>query len=211
MSERTGAKRGFTLIEMLVVIGIITVLIGVSIGGYAKMTKSAERAKVQELVSNAATALTAYFQAEGAWPKRIQNGNGRLDKDQALVIARGYLSMSTDASDSRNAKKLTGVDRFGVVTPWAQAVIRKLGVSATESSMVTGSSTVQDHILYYSVDLDGDGVISGSELRNLEGVEQIRATAAVWSCNAKGESPNDYAKGRKGDFVYSFTYGQTQK
>ena len=59
---------------MLVVIGIIAILIGASIGGYSSMTKSAERAKAQELVSNVATALTAMFQEEGVWPKRLING-----------------------------------------------------------------------------------------------------------------------------------------
>ena len=57
-----GTRAGFTLIEMLVVIGIITVLIGASLGGYTAMTRSAERAKCQELVANTATALTALFQ-----------------------------------------------------------------------------------------------------------------------------------------------------
>ena len=50
-------KKGFTLIEMLVVIGIIAVLVGASIGGFSAMTRTAERAKCQELVSNVATVL----------------------------------------------------------------------------------------------------------------------------------------------------------
>ena len=59
-------KRGFTLIEMLAVIGIIAVLMAALIGGYAGVTKAAEKKKCQELVSNVATALTALFQNDGA-------------------------------------------------------------------------------------------------------------------------------------------------
>jgi prepilin-type N-terminal cleavage/methylation domain-containing protein len=66
-------KKGFTLIEMLVVIGIIAVLVGASIGGFSAMTKSAENTKCQELVSNTATALTAMFQDTGVWPQRLAN------------------------------------------------------------------------------------------------------------------------------------------
>lgn len=205
-------KKGFTLIEILVVIGIIMVLIGVTVGGYSKMTKSAEKAKVQELVSNAATALTAYFQTEGSWPKRIQNGDGRLDENQALVIARGYISMTTDSPNNpKAASKLMGLDRFGLVTPWAQARIKNLGTSATLDSLVTGESTVRDHILYYAVDLDGNGLIEGKELQNISGIEFIRATAAVWCCGKDGKYDEDYARGRRRDHVYSWSYGQTQK
>ena len=50
-------KSGFTLVEMLVVIGIIAILAAASMVGYSKVVKSARRAKNQELVSNAATAL----------------------------------------------------------------------------------------------------------------------------------------------------------
>ena len=62
-------KAGFTLMEMLVVIGIISVLMGVAVAGFGGMTKRAQRAKTQELVSNAATALTMIFQEKKSWPK----------------------------------------------------------------------------------------------------------------------------------------------
>ena len=82
-------KKGFTLIEMLVVLGIIAVLIGASIGGYSAMVKSAERARCQELVSNVSTALTALFQNEGSWPKRLaEQGatDGKLDERAAYAL-----------------------------------------------------------------------------------------------------------------------------
>ena len=85
---------------MLVVIGIIAVLVGASIGGFSAMTRTAEKAKCQELVSNVATALTVMFQQEGAWPRALaQNGasDGRLDAKSAYaLVAKGrtYLSLS---------------------------------------------------------------------------------------------------------------------
>ena len=61
-------KKGFTLIEMLVVVGIIAILMGASIAGFSKMTKTAEKAKCQELVRNTATAMAAIFNRDGFWP-----------------------------------------------------------------------------------------------------------------------------------------------
>ena len=84
---------GFTLVEMLVVVGIISVLIAVGVGTYSSVTKTAEKAKCQELVSNVATALTALYQQEGAWPRRIATQgatDGKLDKDVAsALVANG--------------------------------------------------------------------------------------------------------------------------
>nr|MCR5838000.1 type II secretion system GspH family protein [Kiritimatiellia bacterium] len=49
-------RRGFTLIEMLVVIGIIAMLMGVLLASVSTFLKTAEKARCQELVANTATA-----------------------------------------------------------------------------------------------------------------------------------------------------------
>ena len=214
-------RKGFTLIEMLVVLGIIAVLIGASIGGYSSMTKSAERARCQELVSNTATALTALFQNEGSWPKRLaEQGatDGKLDERAAYALVangRSYFSL-TKSTDGRS---LGGHDRFGIVTPWAQAVIKRQGSSASKGSKV-GSKTVDDHILHYALDLDGDGKIEGASVGG-QSVD-VRATAIVWCCGKAGViDPYPYANGSGGkgattasggktDNVYSWTPAQTR-
>ena len=209
-------KKGFTLIEMLVVIGIIAVFVGASIGGFSAMTRTAERAKCQELVSNVATALTVMFQQEGVWPKRLAKDgatDGQLDADAAYAFVAGstkYLSLSSSGG------RLTGIDRFGVVSPWATALLKRKGASASLSDVVSagpnGSMTVKDHILHYALDLDGDGIIQGASVGNQ--TIDVRATAIVW-CGGKDGfvSPYPYAgggKGGKNDDVYSWTPGQTK-
>ena len=221
MENVKSLRSAFTLIEMLVVMGIIAVLIGASIGGYSAMTKSAERARCQELVSNVATALTALFQNEGSWPKvlALEGGtDGKLDEKVAYALVsngRSYFSLTKDGN------KLGGHDRFGILTPWAQAVVKSQGSSATKGSKV-GSMTVDDHILHYALDLDGDGRIEGASVggRSID----VRATAIVWCCGKDGViEPYPYgggavggkgsssgAAGGKTDDVYSWTPAQTR-
>ncbi len=214
------ARRAFTLIEMLVVIAIIAILIGASLGGYSSMTKSAERARCQELVSNAATALSAIFQNEGMWPRLLrENGvtDGKLDQNVAITLVsngRSYFSLT------KNGTQLGGHDRFGILTPWGTAVMKSLGSSASLGSKV-GSKTIEDHILHYAVDLDGDGKIIGA---NVGGVSvNVRATAIVWCGGKDGViDPYPYAGGGSGgkgqssqsggktDDVYSWTPAQTR-
>jgi prepilin-type N-terminal cleavage/methylation domain-containing protein len=197
-------KKGFSLVEMLVVIGIIAVLIGASIGAYSKMTAGAERAKCQELVSNTATALTVLFQKEGVWPRVLRSqgsSDGELDASAALPLAK-YMSLTTNSDGSQ----LSGLDRFGIVSPWAAAVIKRKGSSASVSDKV-GDVTVKDHILHYALDLDGDGIIDGASVGG-ESVA-VRATAIVWCCGKDGKM-EEYSKGIRSDDVYSWTKGQTQ-
>lgn len=214
-------KRGFTLVEMLVVIGIIAILLGTSVMGFSRMTKSAERAKAQELVSNVATALTVLFQTEGSWPKRLATrgaNDGLLDQDAAFVLAKGgYLSLTMDASGA----KLDGLDRFGIVSPWATLAIKAAGTGASLGTKVGNSGmTVQDHLLHFALDLDGDGIIQGA---NVGGKAiDIRATAAVWCGGKDGViSPYPYGggnaekgkqtvNGQRSDDVWSWSVGQTQ-
>ena len=93
MENRRLKKRAFTLVEMLVVIGIIAVLAAASMVGYSKVVKSARKSKTQELVSNVATALTQILSKNnGVWPEdlleRVNNGNGRLDAETSRVFVR---------------------------------------------------------------------------------------------------------------------------
>lgn len=200
-------KKGFTLVEMLVVIGIIAALIAASLVGYSSMLASAERTKAQELVSNVATALTAIFDADGIWPKSLRTNGGTggpLDENAAYVLgSRGYLSLTRDDSN----KKLAGVDRFGIVTPWATAVIKNRGSSASLSTIVSGDKTIKDHQLQYAIDLDGDGIINDVSVGG-ESIS-VRATAIVW-CAGKDGKMEAYSKGLKSDDVYSWNVGQTR-
>ena len=203
-------RPAFTLVEILVVIGIIAVLLGASVGGFMKMAKTAERAKTQELVSNVATALTALFQQEGVWPKRLaSNGatDGLLDANTAYALVAGttkYFSLS------QNGSALSGHDRFGILTPQAQQVVKRLGSEAKLSSNV-GKLTVEDHILHYALDLDGDGKIIGASVGG-ENIN-VRATTIVWcigKSGGNGGKPWPYTEGLRKDDVYSWTPGQTR-
>ena len=205
-------RQGFTLIELLVVIGIIAVLIGVSVGGYSSMTKAADKANAQELVNNVATALTALYQQEGNWPKRLatgaRSGDGQLDEEVCIPLAkRGCISLTTTGSG--DSLKLAGNDRFGIITPWATAVVKRRGSSAQKDDRV-GTQTVEKHRLHYALDLEGRGVV---EARIGGETVKIRATAAVWCIGKSGGDGGDpwpYSVGdRKGD-VYSWTRGQTK-
>ena len=199
-------RRGFSLIEMLVVMGIIAALVAASLGGYSAMTRAAERTKCRELVSQVQTALETLYQREGNWPKRLATEgktDGRLDAKTAYAL-RKYLSLNADEENGT----LVGLDKFGIISPWAVNAFKRSGNNASLQTQVSGSQTIDDHILHFALDLDGDGIISGASVGG-ESVD-VRATAIVW-CAGKDGKMEPYSKGLKRDDIYSWTPGQAKQ
>lgn len=198
--------KGFTLIEMLVVIAIIGILASVCLVAFGPATGAAEKQRCQELVSNTATALTQLFNDKGRWPKALLANNGakegKLDRDAAYPLAKGGYMTLTVENDH-----LAGYDKFGIVSPWAQKLLRAKGNSAGLSTRLPGGGTVEDHILRYALDTDGDGIIQGATVGG-QSID-VRATCIVWCCGKDGKI-EAYADGIRRDDVYSWHKGQTE-
>ena len=201
-------KQGFTLIELLVVIAILATLIGVGLTSFSSSTKKAQKARGQELVQNVAIALEKVYQDEGSWPRQILAASGSekgLDETVAYALAkRSAMTLSYDSK----TKKTTKLDQFGIVTPWAQDVIRRKGNSGlSESTKVPGGGTIADHRLRFAVDTEGKGTVTASV--GGESVT-IRGSVMVWSAGQDGKLES-YKDGLRRDDIYSWSDRQRVK
>ena len=188
-------KRGFTLIEMLVVIGIIAALVAASMTTYSSITARAQAARAQELVSNTLTALVQVMQVNDAWPSVLLaeggGGRGELTPEAGAPLAKcGALTLSyreyTDETTGESRCVLSGPDKFGILDTWARDVVKakmkSSGVSLSTS--VPSGGTIQDHRLRFAVDDDYDGRVRVSG----DGVSAtVRASAAVWGAGRDGK------------------------
>lgn len=204
------SSKGFTLVEMLVVIGIIAVLAGAGLGAYKGAIASAHKARATELVSNVMTALVSVMQKDDAWPQAIlaegQGGGGEMTPEVGASLARrGALSLtyklSKNEDTGESTYRLAGIDQCGIVSPWASDVIKRLAAkgSVSDSQKVPSGGTIKDHRLRFSVDDDFDGIVKVN-YENSDSVE-VRASAAVWCCGRDGRF------GTKDD-IKSWTKGQ---
>ncbi len=208
-------RKGFTLIEMLVVLGIIAVLSGALLIGFGRVTKSAQRMRAQETVSNVATALNILLQRQGAWPVDFKNalktyggqdGEGKgCVEDVARVFAKNNL-LGISYKTSERTIILQGTDRCGIVDPWAVAVLKR-SLNNTQSTVVPSGGTVKSHIIYYAIDTDLDGIteakVCGEDIK-------VRASAIAWCAGADGDLGTSYHKRTKqnADNVYSWRKNQ---
>ena len=190
-------QSGFTLIEMMVVIAIIGILAGALFVSFSAITKSSQKAKATEAVSNAKTALESLYLKLNRWPKEILNaqlhgGYRVMDENVAKVLFK-YKVINVDCEVPSNARsledyKLRGVDRCGIVDPWAQDVLKKadkgLNGQALLSRSVASGGKVEDHRIYFAVDRDDDGFVTSAEGAPVN--NKVRAKVITWCAGADG-------------------------
>ena len=222
-------QTGFTLIEMMVVIGIIAILAAALTGGYSYVVKSAQRAKAVEAVSNAKTALEQlYLKRDNTWPRAIiearKEGDYQvMDENVAKVLFKyGLLNVDCkgDTTKEISTYTLRGVDRCGIADPWAQDVLRRadknLNGNALLSKEVSSGGKVQDHLIYFAVDQNEDGFVEKSEGAP---VNKVRAKVITWCAGAdgglgdcstdkRGKASVNGRMGSNGDNIYSWQRAQ---
>jgi prepilin-type N-terminal cleavage/methylation domain-containing protein len=190
---KRASNKGFTLVEMLVVIGIIGLLIGVLTTGFSYAQTLAWQTRSQELVSNVATAMGTYLLNERSWPDEFLRSNGNVNNEVCKVLQEASLLDVTTVTVEDNKPPGTkkgdinpnSPERFGLFSPWGQRLIRR----APEADKLP--EEWKKHILQFRVDVDLDGKIDSNdaELGPIPGNgDPIRASVIVWSCGPQGKA-----------------------
>ncbi|MCL2104694.1 MAG: type II secretion system GspH family protein [Kiritimatiellaeota bacterium] len=177
---------GFTLLEMLVIIGIIGILMAVLLPSYGYIQEAARQSRAQTLVRDAATALTAYVQRERAWPTEILDSGGYLDHKVCKILHEAGLFDST-AYNGDNLN-LDSLDRFGLLDPWGQAFVkRNPKLQDVNKELGDPPRPLKNHLLQFRIDRNFDGKVNADDGWGPIPYGQIvRESAIVWSCGPGG-------------------------
>ena len=99
MLRRMRSRKGFTLIELMVVVAIIGILAAIAIPMYRTQQIKSKMTEGTRAVSTVASAIGDYYQDEDAWPPACA-AVGAIDNTLGVGIstARYISAMSTDAS-----------------------------------------------------------------------------------------------------------------
>ena len=99
--RKNNGRKGFTLIELMIVIAIIIILAAVAIPNYLNMTDRAKRSKVSSDFNTIATALEAYMTDWGHYPTSACNGEfGKGAADNLGVLGHELVGTGTVLNNS---------------------------------------------------------------------------------------------------------------
>lgn len=79
------ARKGFTLVELVIVIAILGILAGIAIPRFMEATKSARGSRIVADMRTIESAVTIYYLKYGTYPSETQTGNEPNTNFSALI------------------------------------------------------------------------------------------------------------------------------
>lgn len=137
MCKLLKGQKGFTLIELMIVVAIIGILAAVAIPAYQDYIARAQVSEAVNLIGGGKTAMAEYYADKGTWPTGPGSVMGNLTgKYTASII---YGSLNTGGTISLEAKmKTTGIN--AAITGKSVALVTENGGKTWTCTIAQGIS-----------------------------------------------------------------------
>lgn len=96
--------RGFTLIELMIVIAIVAILAGIGVPAYQNQVKKSKRSDAQAALLSFAAAMERYYTLNGTYAKAAEGDKNNGTPKSSLFSA--YVPINQTSSDDANYELL---------------------------------------------------------------------------------------------------------
>jgi len=133
-------RKGFTLIELMVVIAIIIILAAVAIPNYINMTHRAQVSRATSDLSILATALECYRTDIGTYPAAI-TFDTKLAPTSDTLLVPAYLTAASEIQITGSEESVTYSSSDGGLTTWT-IIAKTADGKGTVTAVSNGATTV---------------------------------------------------------------------
>ena len=130
---RATANRGFTIIELIVVVTVISLLAAMALGAYNKVVNDAKVAKTLALVNTLSTGKSLFVGDPQTTPPMIATFNGAPDSNFAMIASYIRVNGAQPTSEA-NLLQLSGFPSTGVTITLGTVDDSSFGGSNTDQA-----------------------------------------------------------------------------
>lgn len=193
---------GFTLMEMLIVISIISVLLGLLYGALERAQKFSRRAMTYTELKNIQSAFKQYYSHYNVWPDTTQvNMQIKSDEDEGFIIDQAMARILQGVRNNNNAAQMDLLNPACMPLLEFARYLRESShpVNPFKSLNAIPNDSTRSYRVLFDTNGDGQITVPGNDPdATAAGIQQtnIITSVAVWTMipatrtsNAQGAQP----------------------